>query len=380
MNKNELLSLQRLMTLCKDMDDPRRQSGNYQHELTDIFIIVLIGIICACEGWDEIWDYARANEDWLRTFLRLENGIPSEATLRRVFSMLKPECVEKVYREWVLPYVGSCMNKQISIDGKTVCGVSRGSGEESKLHVISAWVREDGVSFGQIRTEEKSNEITAIPLLLEGLNIEGGTITIDAMGCQKALVEKIIDNKANYVLAVKGNHPTLLQEMKEYFAWAKADEVEQKHLSVHTEKDNNRDRRVSRHVTVSNDISWFEDKAAWKDLRTFIHVEQTTIRASETTREERFYISNLERDAVAFTSFIRRHWEIENCLHWMLDTTFHEDDCLICTGNAPENLSVVRKIALTMIKKAGQSKVSVRRKQRIASFDHDFLEKILRLA
>ena len=363
--KGEYLTIQRLITICEGLEEPRRESGNYQHELTDIFVIVLIGIICGCEGWDEIWDYGQSNEEWLGTFLSLENGLPSEATLRRVFATLKPECVEKVYREWILPYVGSCMNKQISIDGKTICGVARASVEESRLHVVSAWVKEDGVSFGQIRTEEKSNEITAIPQLLEGLDVEGGTVTIDAMGCQKAIADKIVACKANYVLAVKGNQPTLMEEMQEYFKWAETDEVERKHLAICTEDEDSRDRRVFRCITVSNDIAWFEDKAAWKELRTFIRVEQTTIRASGTTKEDRYYISNLERDAPVFANLIRRHWAIENCLHWMLDATFHEDSSLIYSGHAPENLSVVRKIAMTMLKKAGLPKLSIRKKEAV---------------
>ena len=271
------------------------------------------------------------------------------------------------------------MNKQISIDGKTICGVARASVEESRLHVVSAWVKEDGVSFGQIRTEEKSNEITAIPQLLEGLDVEGGTVTIDAMGCQKAIADKIVACKANYVLAVKGNQPTLMEEMQEYFKWAETDEVERKHLVICTEDEDSRDRRVSRCITVSDDIAWFEDKAAWKELRTFIRVEQTTIRASGTTKEDRYYISNLERDAPVFANLIRRHWAIENCLHWMLDATFHEDSSLIYSGHAPENLSIVRKIAMTMLKKAGLPKLSIRRKQRLASYNRDFLVEVLRL-
>ena len=211
---------------------------------------------------------------------------------------------------------------------KQYAGVSRASGEESKLHVVSAWIKEDGVSFGQIRTEEKSNEITAIPELLNGLDVEGGTITIDAMGCQKAIADKIVACKANYVLAVKGNQSTLMEEMQEYFAWAETDEVERKRLSICNEDEDSRDRRVSRCISVSNDIAWFADKAAWKELRTFIRVEQTTVRASGTTKEERYYISNLERDALVFANLTRQHWAIENCLHWMLDATFHEDASL----------------------------------------------------
>ena len=380
MDKKEYLSVERLINICENhLEEPRRTSGNYQHGLTDIFVIVLVGIICGCEGWEEIYDYAQANEDWLRTFLKLPNGIPSEATLRRVFSLLPPKSVERVYREWIMPYVGTCMNKQISIDGKTVCGVATGSGETSKLHVVSAWVKEDGVCFGQTKTQEKSNEITAIPELLDTLDIEGGTITIDAMGCQRAIAEKIVKKKANYVLAVKGNQPTLLEEMKTYFQWAQENKVEADTLETFIENEDSRDRRVSREVVVSTDVAWFENLKDWAELKTFIRVRQKTVTAKGTSTEERYYISNLEADSAKFANYVRSHWNIENRLHWMLDAVFHEDDSLIHTGHAPENLSVIRKIALPFLKKAGSPKVSVRRKQRLASYKRDFLEDVLRL-
>lgn len=380
MNKNELLDIMRLKECCVFLKDPRRQSGNYQHELTDIFVIALTGILCGCEGWDEIEDYAQTKQEWLKTHLGLANGVPSESTLRRVFSLLDPQSVERVYREWITPYIGTCMNKQISIDGKTVRGVAKGSGELSNLHVVSAWVKEDGVCFGQLRTEEKSNEITAIPLLLDSLDIRGGTVTIDAMGCQKAIAAKIIEKEANYLLAVKGNQPTLLSEMKEYFAWAQKDTVESKQLSVYQEDERTRDRRVIRRTTVSNEISWFEGRKDWAGLRTFVQIEQQTITAKGTAKEERLYISNLEADAVDFARFTRGHWSIENNLHWMLDTTFHEDASLIHTGHAPENFSILRKLAMTLLKKAGSPKVSIRRKQKIASYSDDFLAQVLALS
>lgn len=379
MNKKDFLDISRLKECCIYLEDPRRQSGNFQHELTNIFVIALIGIICGCEGWDEIEDYAQSRREWFETVLCLSKDIPSEATLRRVFSLLKPESVERVYREWITPYIGNCMNKQISIDGKTVCGVARGSGEMSNLHVVSAWVKEDGVCLGQIRTREKSNEITAIPLLLDGLDVRGGTVTIDAMGCQKAIAEKVIARGANYVLAVKGNQPKLMEEMKEYFMWARNDEVEMSHLQTYAEDERTRDRRVQRQTIVSSEIAWFEGMRDWKELRSFVLVEQKTTTAQGASTEERMYISSLETDAKAFAGFTKGHWDIENNLHWMLDTAFQEDDSLIHTGHAPENFSLLRKMALTMLRKAGSNKASVRRKQKIAAYDSDFLSSVLRL-
>lgn len=379
MKRNELLDIMRLKECCVYLEDPRRQSGNYQHKLTDIFVIALTGIVCGCEGWDEIEDYAQTKQEWLKTYLGLANGIPSESTLRRVFSLLEPQSVERVYREWITPYIGTCINKQISIDGKTVRGVAKGSGEISNLHVVSAWVKEDGVCFGQLRTEEKSNEITAIPLLIDSLDIRGGTVTIDAMGCQKAIAAKIIEKEANYVLAVKANQPTLMSEMKEYFAWAQKDTIESRQLAVYQEDERTRDRRVIRQTTASSEISWFEDRQEWAGLRTFVQIEQQTITPHGATKEERLYISSLQANAVDFSRLTRGHWSIENSLHWVLDTSFHEDASLVHTGHAPENFSILRKLAMTLLKKAGSPKVSIRRKQKIASYSDDFLSQVLAL-
>ena len=209
MKRAKQLSFERLKKLCGGIKDPRRRWGNKRHELTDILIISLLAIICGCKTWKEIRDYGVIKKEWLRTFLTLPHGIPCEATFRRLMEKLKPERLEKVYREWVRPYVGNCLQKQICVDGKTICGVSRRS--DQMLHMVSAWIREDGISLGQLKVKEKSNEIIAIPALLGVLEISGGTVTIDAIGCQKAIAEEIIGKEANYVLSVKLNQPTLYE-------------------------------------------------------------------------------------------------------------------------------------------------------------------------
>ena len=191
MKKVKELSLDRLVELIEDnIPDPRRPGGNIRHKLVDLFVIILLGIICGCETWIDIEDYAEAKEEWLKTFLELPGGIPSNDTYRRLMERIRPEILEKV-RQWVLPYVGGCIGKHIAVDGKTICAASNNrlnheETGEGKLHIISAWVREDGISLGQIKTDEKSNEITAIPKMLDTLDIKGATVTIDAMGCQVA--------------------------------------------------------------------------------------------------------------------------------------------------------------------------------------------------
>ena len=228
MKRKKTLRIQRLISLCKRLKDPRRIWGNKRHELTDILIVALLAIICGCEEWDEIRDYARTKMEWLCTFLSLKNGIPSKSTFRGVFARIDPEALEAMYRKWVYPYVGTCYGKQLCIDGKSSRGVLKRG--DAALHMVSMWVREDQITLGQIKTAEKSNEITAIPQLIQSLDIRGGVVTIDAMGCQKEIAKCIQGQEANYILAVKENHPTLYQEIKEYFDWALEDAIEQNRL------------------------------------------------------------------------------------------------------------------------------------------------------
>lgn len=377
MKRRAYVTVKTLMGLCRQIEDPRRRWGNKRHELTDILIIALLAIVCGCESWEEIRDYGRTKKGWLETFLPLTGGIPSESTFRRVFAMLKPESLEKVYRQWVLPYIGSCLGKQICVDGKASCGVRKRS--NAMLHMVSAWVQEDGLSLGQVKTEEKSNEITAIPALLKTLSISGSVVSIDAMGCQKEIAARIIRGEAHYVLAVKENHPTLYTEIKEYFDWACADCVEEKHLSRYHETNLEHGRITKWQVTSTKDTLWFENKGAWAGLRSFVRV--TCSREDQGRRQtfQRFYISSLETDAAQFHRYIRNHWSIENQLHWMLDVAFHEDQCLVNEGHAPQNLSLLRKIALFLLKTDTSVNASIARKRKIAGWDNDFAFRLLHL-
>ena len=221
MNEKQYLSIERLLELSEEkLEEPRRTSGNYRHKLVDVFVISLLGIMTGLEDWIAIEDYANAKQEWLKTFLELPNGAPSNDTYRRVFERLKPDQIESVYREWVMPYIGGCAGKQVAIDGKTICGASaaREKNEkeaEGKLHMISAWICEDRISIAQVKTNEKSNEITKIPELLSTLDVRGSVVTIDAMGTQTAIAKKIVEEEADYVLGLKQNQPTLYRDVKE---------------------------------------------------------------------------------------------------------------------------------------------------------------------
>lgn len=377
MQRKRQLSIQRLVGLCKRIEDPRRVWGNKRHELFAILVIALLSIISGCESWEEIHDYGKMKQKWLRSILPLPNGIPSESTFRRVFARIKPEALEEAYREWVWPYIGSCHEKQICVDGKTVRGVSKRS--EQRLHMVSAWVREDGIALGQVKTQEKSNEITAIPNLLNALDIRGSVVSIDAMGCQRNIAKTIITREAHYLLAVKDNQPTLHEDIKEYFAWAREDSVEKSRLIQHTEVSFDHGRTTRWRVLTTKDTVWFEDKSKWVMLHTLICVERKTERAGNTSIHTAYYISSLDADAAMFLRLTRGHWSVENQLHWLLDVTFCEDSSLVYKDHAPVNLSLLRKMALSLLRLDASSKASVARKRRMAAYDNDFALSLLTL-
>jgi predicted transposase YbfD/YdcC len=373
------------MELFEEIPDPRRPGGNIQHKLVDLLVIILLGVICGCETWIEIEDYAHAKYEWLKTILELPGGVPSNDTYRRLMTRMLPQKLEEAYRQWVLPYVGGCIGKHIAIDGKTICTASnyRLSNEETpegKLHIISAWVREDGISLGQIKTDEKSNEITAIPKMLDTLDVKGAVVTIDAMGCQVDIAEKIIDREANYLLALKKNQLNLYESVEEYFKWARTEPIEKKQLKEYSYEEHEHGRHVYRTVEVCNDVSWIETVREWKRLSSIVCVTRKGEREGRQTEETAYYISSREWEADEVAKHIQGHWTIENNLHWSLDAAFNEDSSKIHLGYSAENLSVIRKIAQKLLKAETTFKGgSIRRKARRVALLNDYAEKVLML-
>lgn len=385
MEKVKVLSLDHIMELFEEIPDPRRPRGNIQHKLVDLLVIILLGVICGCETWIEIEDYAHAKYEWLKTILELPGGVPSNDTYRRLMTRMHPQRLEEAYRQWVLPYVGGCIGKHIAIDGKTICTASnyRLSNEETpegKLHIISAWVREDGISLGQIKTDEKSNEITAIPKMLDTLDVKGAVVTIDAMGCQVDIAEKIIDREANYLLALKKNQLNLYESVEEYFKWARTEPIEKKQLKKYGYEEHEHGRHVYRTVEVCNDVSWIETVREWKRLSSIVCVTRKGEREGRQTEETAYYISSREWEADEVAKHIQGHWTIENNLHWSLDAAFNEDSSKIHLGYSAENLSVIRKIAQKLLKAETTFKGgSIRRKARRVALLNDYAEKVLML-
>lgn len=356
-----------------EVPDFRRQNKNFRHKLSDILFLSICGILSGAEGFEEIEEYGKEKENFLRNFLELPNGIPSHDTIRRIFIWTDSEAFNNHFMNWVRSNFGedlyvNCLSRQIKIDGKTM----RGSGlkDNKKTHIVSAFA--EGISLGQCKTDEKSNEITAIPTLLEMLHLSDCIVSIDAMGCQKAIAQKIRSKEADYFLAVKDNQPSLFSQVKQSFTREKSQQVFTK--SDYTGSHN---QVISYQVEVLSTLKWIEVKEDWQDLQTLIKV-QTNRKKKDGSVEERYYISSKSGlSAEQGYLLARNHWGIENQLHWQLDVTFREDQNKTSMGNAPQNLALLRKIALNILAKDKTSKRSKKAKRKKAAWSNEYLLQML---
>lgn len=357
--------MQKLIEKIEKLSDPRRQWGNKRHKLVDLVFIGLVSVICGGTDFEHMEDTGYGKKEWLKQYLELPNGIPDSDTFRRVFERLDPQELAEILSE-----VSSVCGKTVAIDGKTICG--SGNGKHKAYHVVSAWVAENRVTLGQLATEEKSNEITAIPELLDMLDVQGSTVTIDAMGCHKSITAKIAEKGADYVLAVKKNQPTLHDDIKLFF------EKEESTLNTKTlEKDHGRIEK--REYFLETDISWLSGRSDWANLRAIgmVRSSVTSIKTGEFAQETRYFITSLT-DINEFADSVRRHWSIESQLHWHLDVSFREDASRARKDNSPLNLNILRKQALTLLNAANLGKrVSVKRKMYKAAMDNSALASIL---
>jgi len=350
-----------------------------RHPLMNVLIIALLAIICVGDGWEDMEEFGLAKQAWLGTFLELKWGIPSADTFRRVFSALKPGAFGECFIAWAQALANGTAGKLIAIDGKTVRhSFDRATGKKA-LHVVSAWIASNRLTLGQIVTEEKSNEITAIPRLLELLDIRGATITVDAMGCQRDIAEKIIDGEADYIMGLKGNQGTAHKEVAEFFADAAATNFRDVEHSFHETVDGSEHGRMEvRRVYSTQDLAWFEDLPKWKGLRSIIMIEsERTVGTEATSVERRFYWSSRVADAETFAAMIRGHWGVENDLHWCLDMAFREDESRIRTDHGPENLAMLRKIAMNLAKSEKSHKKGIQAKRKRAAWDEGYLLTLL---
>lgn len=369
------LSRKRLAQICANVHDPRRHSANFRHLLVDLLTITLFAIICDCDTWQDIHDYAVAKHEWLKTILELPHGIPSLITFRRFLNWMDPVNLENCYREWIKPYIGSLNNKHVCIDGKEIC--LAGKMANATTHIVSMYVEGDNATLGQVKVAEKANEIVAIPSLLNAFDLTGAVVSIDAMGCQREFAQMIDTKGGYYLFQVKGNQPTMYEEMIGYITWAEKDPIESKFLSKYTGHCGSHGRITKWEVVSSTEISWFESKKDWSGLCSVIKVNRTTTRKGKTSNETSIYISSYKATAKEFLKLIRGHWSIENRLHWKLDIVFREDKNKIHTGNAVQNLSTLRKMALAMLEHEQTYQASTHRKQRHACFDNDYVLNVI---
>jgi predicted transposase YbfD/YdcC len=351
-----------------------RISGMVTYPLDEILFSTLVGLLCRAEDWDEIEFMAREQLDWLRRFLPFESGIPQAQTYRRLFATLDPKALEAAFSNWVSS-LQSVLAGVIAIDGKTLCGSKKESSGKGALHVLSAYAHEAGLVIAQRAVGEKSNEITAIPDLLDSLVLNGAIVTIDAMGCQKEITRKIRKGGADYVLALKGNQRSLHTDVKTYFD----DPVLRTACPVHQTTDGGHGRIEERTCRVV-DAGWLApDHGGWTDMATMVEItsECTNKKTGEITGDKRYYISSLGADPKALLAAIRAHWSIENNLHWQLDVTFREDENRTRKDHAALNFTIIRRAALNMLKKE-KSKMSLKRKRLKALMDNQFREKLLK--
>ena len=359
------------------LEDPRTKEHKILHKLGDIIFITIAAVLCGADDWYEIEDYGNDREQWLRTILELPSGIPSHDTFNRVFSIIDPQALERCFMEWVKAIAVHSEDRIVSFDGKRLCN-SGEKGSKAVIHMVSAWCNSNQMVLGQLKVNDKSNEITAIPALLENLLLSGCVITIDAIGCQKEIASKIIDQQADCILAVKDNQKHLHDDIREAFEQDKIADT-----ATTMQKDHGRiEKRTCRIIT---DMDWICQKDDWPALKTLVEITTSrTIMATGTIETQtRHYISSIARDAEYFNAAIRQHWGIENRLHWVLDVCFGEDNSTKKAGAAAVNFSCITKIALNLLyqsnEQKGAKKLSLKRKRTKADRDNNYLLSLLSL-
>jgi predicted transposase YbfD/YdcC len=364
------------------LTDPRIERTR-EHRLVEIVTIALCAVVCGADDWVAIETFGRAKEAWLRTFLALPGGIPSHDTFGRVFARLDPDEFRACFLAWVRAVAGpAAAAGVIAVDGKTLRrSHDRGRGTAA-LHLVSAWASAGGLVLGQLATEEKSNEITAIPALLRLLALEGGTVTIDAMGCQTAIAAQVIEQGADYVLALKDNHPSLHERVRLAFADARAAAGTGRDAlgwDVAATLDAGHGRIERRRCFALGDpeyLAYLDPTGAWAGLRSVALIESERRTGDQVSLELRYYLSSLPPDAARLGRAIRDHWGIENRLHWVLDVAFREDDSRVRAGHGPENLAIVRHFALNLLR-TDQARGSIAKKRFRAALDDRYLRTLL---
>ncbi len=360
----------------RGLKDPR-VVGRSRHLLVDIIVMAICGVIGNCDDWPDIELFAKNRESWFKRFLRLPNGIPSHDTFERVFAQLHPRVFTQCCVAWLRAASALVGVDHIAIDGKTLCGSA--SSTLGPLHLVSAWITQVNLTLGEVAVDSKSNEIRAIPKLLELLELKGALVTIDAIGCQKAIAEKIVAGGGDYVLAVKGNQERLLEDIQTTVGKALDGELPRHQVATITTVDYGHGRQERRTYTVISNLESIRDRLAWPGLKTAGMCCRERLVNGEQTLETHYFIGSRRMAARKYAEALRNHWRIENNLHWQLDVSFGEDASRIQDRNAAENFALLRKMALCVLKQ-NPAKLSIARKRKAAALNPDFLAEALTVA
>ena len=374
--------IDQLLERFSELDDPRCPA-KVEHRLIDILVIAVCAVIACAESWEDIALYGRSKLDWLRQFLALPNGIPSHDTFRRVFMLIDPDAFERCFTAWVSALTTPATlgpPEVVALDGKTLRRSFDRSRDLAALHVVSAWASEQRLVLGQRRVDGKSNEITALPELLEVLALENTLVTLDAMGCQKDIAQRILDRQADYLLVLKGNHGHAHEAVQSHFDHH-CFQRGATHRPVFDAFDESHGRLVRRQVFASPEAATLEALGDWPGLHTVLAIKSIrSIHGSGKVEAEiRYFLSSYPGDPQALAQAIRRHWSIENSLHWVLDVTFREDDSRVRDSRAARNFALLRKMALNLVGQDRSTKASLRAKRKKAAWDNGYMQQLLKV-
>ncbi len=369
-----------LLEAFDEMSDPRGR--DCPHKLEELLLVAICAVISGAEGWESVSQWGKLKLDWLRQYLPFSEGVASHDTFGRVFRVLSAHQFETCFINWMRHVCPGLDGRHLAVDGKCVRGSH--NGDKGAIHLVSAWSTAVGLTLGEVKAADKSNEITAIPELLDAIDIKGAIITIDAMGCQHSIATKITNSEADYVLAVKDNQPKLAEAIRQWFAAADSGTLDRPFWQdIQTEKGHG--RIETRRCVVTNDVAWLqEQKQNWSGLQSLVMVESTReiIGRNSTGKrstERRYYISSLPAKVALLGKTVRAHWGIENSMHWVLDVTFREDDCRLRCDDVAHNFAILRRIALNLLKGDTQTKLSIVNKRLKAGWDVSYLAKLLGL-
>lgn len=366
-----------LLRAFAELEDPRMDRSK-EHKLIDILAIAICASICGVDDWTKMEIFGRCKEKWFGTFLELPNGIPSHDTFRRVFLLLNPDAFEACFIQWVDGLVEASEGRLVAVDGKSLRGSFDRANAKTAIHMVSAWCDSNELVLGQVATDEKSNEITAIPRLLKLIDIDKAVVTVDAMGCQKEIAQTIVQEGGDYVLQLKGNQGGLHEETVQLFDQCLREDCLGISYTTAMTMNKGHGRIERRTIWATEDTHWFAEREKWANLRSLIRVLCERTVDGQTSREYHYYISSLPAaDPERLLNYVRGHWSVENRLHWSLDISFADDERRTRTGHGAENASRLSRIALNLLKAEKTRKASLKAKRMMCGWDHNYLLKVL---